>query len=76
LDVQQTQPLDLRVVCATKAQTRPSRGPPGPNVIKNSRVTLHFVMPGIKALNNITLQFMVYKKSVHGVIFILLSFSE
>jgi hypothetical protein len=31
---------------------------------------------GINALNNFTLQFMLYKKSVHGMIFILISFSE
>jgi hypothetical protein len=35
-----------------------------------------FVMLGIKADNNFTLQFMLYKKSAHGMIFILLSFSE
>ncbi len=32
-------------------------------------------MLGIKADNNFTLQFMLYKKSAHGIIFILLSFS-
>jgi len=40
------------------------------------KITLHFVMLEIKAYNNSTLQFIVYNKSVHGMIFILLSFLE
>ncbi len=51
---------------------------PGPNAIKNllsySAITLHFVLLEIKAKNNFTLYFMLYKKFVHMRIFILLSF--
>jgi hypothetical protein len=49
---------------------------PGASAIKNCRVTLHFVTFGIKAWNNFTLQFKIYKKSAHGMILIILSFSD
>jgi hypothetical protein len=37
---------------------------------------LDFVSLRIKGLNNLTWQYTLYKKSVYGMIFILLSFSE
>jgi len=37
---------------------------------------LYFVLLGIKAKNNFTLQIMPYKKSGHGMILILLSFQN
>jgi hypothetical protein len=40
------------------------------------KITLHFAMIGIKVKNNFTLHFMLCKKSVHEMVFILLSFSE
>jgi hypothetical protein len=52
----------------------------GQVLLKNYRVTRqitpHYFTLGIKAQNNFTLQFMLHKKSAHGIIFILLSFSE
>ncbi len=51
-----------------------------PNAIKYCKVTLqitlYFVTLGVKALNNFTQQFTLYYKSVNGILFILLSFSE
>jgi hypothetical protein len=50
---------------------------PRPNAIKKlQNYFANFGMLGIKAKNNFTLNFMAYKKYVHGMIFILLSLTE